>query len=298
MRGQLLSWLSIAWAVGYTCAYITGYVLRDHGANAWRLMLASSAIPAAIVFLMRVRIPESPIWLQRRGRLAEAKNIIRTYIGDNILLSSPAASTRTAQHIGAYVHRVFSSKWRLRLFIACFFYTCLVIPYFSLRTFSPIVFESRNIENKFTAGHIYNTFLLIGSTSGAFVVDRVGRRPFLLVGFFGSALALEVLSFGANIPAQAVVGLFAIFACLLSAANNLCFFYPQELFPTDLRATALGFAVAGSRIGSALTTFLFPALVVRYGGQVAVYLCIAVLLIGGMVCAKWAPETRHDSLAG
>ena len=93
-----------------------------------------------------------------------------------------------------------------------------------------------------------------------------------------------------------IVALFALFACVLSGTNNLCFLYPQELFSTELRATGLGLAVAASRIGSALTTFLFPSIVALYGGQSAVYLCVVVLLVGGVCCALWAPETRYASL--
>ncbi|WP_438390374.1 MFS transporter [Caballeronia sp. DA-9] len=299
LRGRLLSWLAIAWALGYACAYVVGYLLRDRGPDIWRVMLLSSAIPAAIVFLFRVRIPESPLWLQRKGRTAEALAIIRENIGANIVLNRAAESTAGAQassDAGTTVSRLFSAQWRTRLFIACFFYMCLVIPYFSLGTFSPMVFASLHIQDKFLAGLIYNVFLLFGTVAGALVVDRISRRAFLLWGFFLSAIVLACLSFGSHLPGSAVVPLFAIFALVLSGTNNLCFLYPQELFTTELRATALGFAVAASRVGSAVTTFLFPSIVATYGGQAAVYLCVAVLAAGGVACAIWAPETRHASL--
>ena len=298
MRGRLLSWLAIAWALGYASAYVIGYLLKDRGPDVWRLMLLSSAIPAAVVFLIRVRVPESPLWLQRKGRLAEAQAIVRERIGPDVTLAPLADAVTAAPEEGSKIARLFSAKWRTRLFIACFFYMCLVIPYFSLGTFSPMVFGSLHIADKFTAGLIYNVFLLVGTIGGALVVDRIGRRTFLLTGFFLSAVVLAVLSLGANLPGAVIVTLFAVFACVLSGANNLCFLYPQELFSTDLRATGLGLAVAASRVGSALTTFLFPTIVASWGGLAAVYLCVAVLVIGGIACALWAPETRHDSLAG
>jgi putative MFS transporter len=299
LRGRLLSWLAIAWALGYACAYVVGYLLKDRGPDIWRVMLLSSTLPAAVVFLFRVRIPESPLWLQRKGRTSEALAIIRDNIGPNIVLNRPAETAQTAQAASPARSRtasLFSRQWRTRLFIACFFYMCLVIPYFSLGTFSPMVFASLHIQDKFLAGLIYNVFLLLGTVAGALVVDRISRRAFLLGGFFLSAIVLACLSFGSNLPGTAVVALFAVFALVLSGTNNLCFLYPQELFTTELRATALGFAVAASRIGSAVTTFLFPSIVATHGGQAAVYLCVAVLAIGGVVCAIWAPETRHTSL--
>jgi MFS transporter, putative metabolite transport protein len=278
LRGRLLSWLAIAWALGYTSAYVVGYLLKDRGPDVWRLMLLSSAVPSALLFLFRVGIPESPLWLQRKGRTREALAIIHKNIGPNVFLSVSGEPARQAAHTTPKTESLLSAKWRLRLFVACFFYMCLVIPYFSLGTFSPMVFDSLHIKDKFLAGLIYNIFLLYG--------------------FFVSAIVLACLSVGAHLPGSVVVGLFAVFACVLSGANNLCFLYPQELFPTDLRATGLGFAVAASRIGSAATTFLFPSIVAMYGGQTAVYLCIAVLAVGGTACALWAPETRHTSLEG
>jgi putative MFS transporter len=296
LRGRLLSWLAIAWALGYACAYVVGYLLKDRGPDIWRVMLLSSAVPAAVVFLFRVRVPESPLWLQRKGRTAEALAIIRDHIGPNIVLNRPAETAQAGSSSGSAIAKVFSGQWRKRLFIACFFYMCLVIPYFSLGTFSPMVFASLHIQDKFLAGLIYNVFLLLGTIAGALVVDRISRRAFLLWGFFLSAIVLACLSFGSQLPGTAVVALFALFALVLSGTNNLCFLYPQELFTTELRATALGFAVAASRIGSAVTTFLFPSIVAIYGGQAAVYLCVVVLVIGGVICAIWAPETRHVSL--
>ena len=77
LRGRMLSGLGIAWALGYLSAYVVGYLLKDQGANAWRLMLVSSAIPSALTFLLRLGIPESALWLQRKGRTQEAMAIIR-----------------------------------------------------------------------------------------------------------------------------------------------------------------------------------------------------------------------------
>jgi putative MFS transporter len=98
-------------------------------------------------------------------------------------------------------------------------------------------------------------------------------------------------------PAVVTVGLFAVFALILSAVNNLVYLYPAELFPTEIRATGLGVAVAVSRAGSSLATFLLPTIVLNYGGSAAVSLCIAVLLFGG-IGAFWAPETRYVSMGG
>ena len=90
---------------------------------------------------------------------------------------------------------------------------------------------------------------------------------------------------------------FGLFALVLSAAANLEFIYPPELFPTHLRATGVGLAVAASRFGSAISTFLLPVIVQKFGIQAALGACVAVLLFGTVACQLWAPETGNKKLA-
>jgi len=73
--------------------------------------------------------------------------------------------------------------------------------------------------------------------------------------------------------------------------------YLPELFPTDLRASGIGLAIAASRIGSAISTFLLPVVVASFGVRAALGACMAVLIFGGVVCQRWAPETRHVRLS-
>ncbi|WP_438492468.1 MFS transporter [Streptomyces asiaticus] len=82
----------------------------------------------------------------------------------------------------------------------------------------------------------------------------------------------------------------------MSAAVNLEFVYPPELFPTDLRASGVGIARAASRLGSAASTFLLPVVEAGHGINTALVGCVVILLAGGLVCWVWAPETSTESL--
>jgi hypothetical protein len=109
--------------------------------------------------------------------------------------------------------------------------------------------ESLHVEDKFTGGLVYNIFLMLGAVLGATVIDKMPRRVFL-VGTFYLATALLALLTLNTLGSTAVVLVFGLFALVLSAAANLEFIYPPELFPTHLRASGVGLAVAASRIGS------------------------------------------------
>jgi len=153
--------------------------------------------------------------------------------------------------------------------------------------------SAMNVKSGYVGGLFYNLALLIGAIAGLTVVDRVSRRAFLIGSFSATAASLFILSVYPQLPSAAMTVLFALFAGVLSAASNLVYVYLPELFPTDLRASGIGLAIACSRTGSAFSTFLLPIMVESYGVRSALNACVAVLAIGAIVCHRWAPETRY-----
>lgn len=291
-RGRLLSIMAIAWAAGYSFSYVAGFLLRDLGPDAWRYMLLVSAGPAVGIFLFRLGVPESPLWLLKRGRAEAARRIVAAKLGDNIALPEPLAQARKT---GGEWAELFSKKWRTHTAVAGIFYACQVIPYFALGTFLPKIMESLHVTDKYTGSLVYNIFLMLGAVLGTLVIDRISRRMFLIGTFYLATALLAVLTLD-MLGSSGVVLVFGLFALVLSAAANLEFVYPPELFPTHLRATGVGFAVASSRIGSAMSTFLLPIIVQTYGIQTALGACVVVTLIGSVICHLWAPETGKVAL--
>lgn len=290
-RGRLLSFLAVAWAAGYVFAYLVGFALHDIGDDAWRYMLIASAIPELIVFAFRVGIPESPLWLMRRGLTDRARAIVDRTAGKDI----PLPPTSGTEQPRAKFSVLFGPQYRWRTLVGITFYVCQVIPYFALGTFSPLVMESLGVTNKLAAGALYNVFLLTGAIIGMVIIDRLPRRVFLIYSFFIGAILLTALVLVAPHSSIGAVALFASFALVLAAAANLEFIYPPEFFPTDVRASGLGLVTAGSRIGSAISTFFLPIIVSGFGVNTVLFGCVGVLVIGGLACWRWAPETRRRS---
>ncbi|WP_218829741.1 MFS transporter [Burkholderia aenigmatica] len=292
-RGRLLSVLAAAWAAGYVGAYLAGFAIRDIGPDAWRIMLAASGLPALLILPFRLGVPESPMWLMKRGRKDEALAIVRAKLGpDTVLPVSPAAPL---QRRGTW-SELFSARWRRNTLVGCVFYTCQVIPYFALGTFSPKVLQALQVKDSFVGGLVYNVLLFAGAIFGMLIADRLSRRAFLIGSFYLAALGLAVLAFAGFGPIGTILA-FGIFACILSAAANLEFVYPPELFPTHLRASGVGLAVASSRFGSAISTFLLPVAVQHVGIHAALGACVAVLVFGGVFCHLFAPETGGENLS-
>ncbi len=293
-RGRLLSSLAVAWAAGYTSAYATGYALNGSGPDAWRWMLLASAAPCLLVMPLRALLPESPMWLARQGRHAEATAVVLKHFGPGI---APPPASSLAPRTGGHWAELLAPAMRRRTLVACGFFTCLVIPYFALGTFVARVLDALEVQGGVMGGMVYNIALLGGSVLGLLVMDRLPRRTLLIGSFAITSAAMLALSLSAQADPWVVIALFAVFACVLSAASNMSFVYVPELFPTELRASGTGLAIAASRMGSAASTFLLPVVMARFGAPVALCACCAVLAAGGLLCWRWAPETRRVALA-
>jgi MFS transporter, putative metabolite transport protein len=289
-RGRILGWLSVAWAGGYACAYFVGFALGGTGPAAWRWMLLSSALPCLLIFPLRLSMPESPRWLVNHGRARQAAAVVSATLGSHVS-APPAAPAPQRQH-GRW-RQLLSPAWRVRTLVGCAFFACQVIPYFAVGTFVTQVMSAINLKSGYVGGLMYNLSLLGGAVAGLLVVDKLPRRVFLVGSFAIAAIAMLTLAVWGDVPPLAMIALFAVFAGVLSAASNLVYVYLPELFPTDLRASGIGLAVAASRVGSAVSTFLLPILVGAYGVRSALSACVAVLVAGALICRQWAPETRH-----
>jgi putative MFS transporter len=293
LRGRLMSMMMVAWVAGFSCAYGVGYLLQSLGDDAWRWILFSSAVPAFVVFLVRLNTPESPLWLINKGRETEARAIVSKRLGTDILLPQAELKTQSASWT-----QLFSKKWRRNTFVGAMFYTCQVIPYFAMSTFIPRILETLNVEDGYASGIVYNVFLLLGSIIGLLIINKISRRAFLVGSFYITAASLAVLALWSGMPGFLVISLFAVFACVLAGAGVLEFAYTPELFPTELRASGVGFVVAASRLGGAGGTFILPVLMENYGTPAALGGCVFALLVGAIICQLWAPETGIKPIQG
>jgi MFS transporter, putative metabolite transport protein len=292
-RGRILGTLSIAWAAGYTCAYFAGYALSDIGADSWRWMLLTSAVPALLILPLRVVIPESPLWLVNHGHSDEATRVVHLTMGTDITPPKPSkAAVEHRRRLGALL----SPPWHRRTLVACTLFTCQVIPYFAVGTFVSKVMTALAMPSSYRAGLLYNMLLLAGAVFGSFMVDRISRRSFLVGSFGIAATSLLILSVGTQFPTGFILVLFALFAGVLSSISSLIYVYLPELFPTELRASGIALAVSASRIGSAIATFLLPLLVVEFGVRATLAGSAGILMVGGIVGFAFAPETRGKCL--
>ncbi|MDZ3991315.1 MFS transporter [Pseudomonas sp. Teo4] len=295
-RGPRLATLTILWFAGAAAAYIAGeLILRSGAEDAWRWVLASSAIIGIALFIVRIGTPESPRWLLSKGRSAEAEHVIKSVYGNNFGLHNlPEENTHHKVNIWSLLY----SGYGKRMLFVIVFWTCCIIPLFAVYAFAPKVLAALNVKgDSASIGSVLITLFFVAGCVGATrLINVIGRRNLLLYSFLLSGLALLCLGALHNSAGSFILVFFAIYALFIGGAQVLTLVYPNEIFPTEIRAFAVGVGTSISRIGAAVGTYLVPLSLDVLGIAQTMYVAAAITLFGLLLSWLLAPETRSLNL--
>jgi Sugar phosphate permease len=293
-RGFMLGILMVMWYVGATVADIVGYALYDV-VGGWRWMLGSAAIPALIIVLGRFGTPESPRWLVSKNRFDEARAVLKKVYGPEAELSDLEQTTEKTKF-----SKIFGADYLKRTIFAGMFWMCQIVPLFAIYTFGPVILQQFGLASGKLAimgDTLISGVFLIGCIPAMFLVNTWGRRPLIIWCFGFMTLGMLILGiFPTAAPWVIMLG-FSIYALFSGGPNVLEWVYPNELFPTDIRASAVGMATAFSRIGAAIGTFALPFWLKSIGVGTTMLIMAAVTFVGFLVCVGMAPETRGLTLS-
>lgn len=295
-RGPYLAGLIAWWYTGFVVGATASLLLTElfaTNSEIWRWILLSSALPAAVILLARIGVPETPRWLALHGRHADAVEVANKYVS-----AASCADVFEEENEDLGFTALFSKAYIRRTLLTSIFWFAQVAPFFAIFTFLDSVLEGLGIHAEGAYEEIvFYLLLLLGSYGGVLIVNKIGRRPLLIYTFVGMALSMIVLGLWADASMGIVITCFVIFAVLNSLGGVLQTLYPSEIFPTAIRATGIGFSAAMSRIGAAVGTFFLPLALSSWGTGPVMLISAGILLVGLIVSVLWAPETTGVELS-
>jgi putative MFS transporter len=272
--------------------------------SGWRWVMVIGASGALLTWWFRRRLPESPRWLESRGRVAEADAIMSGLekesfsstgrSGEWLVTSGEQKITNgktETQAERASFWELWKRPYLSRTVMLVIFQALQTIGFYGFANWAPTFLWKRGISLLHSLEYTLLIALVspLGPLLAAFTSDRMERKWTIVV------LALLVaglgLGFGNSIEPAAVVG----FGALLTLANywfSAAFHaYQAELFPTRLRATGVGFTYSWSRLSAAFTSILIGAVLVHGVPAVFAVLAVAMILVA-VVVGVMGPRTN------
>ena len=309
IRGTLVSCNQFAIIFGMLVVYFVNYLIRNNlGETAeaiqtamveigWRRMFLSEAYPAGAFLLLILLVPETPRFLALKGKDAKAFAVLERING--------TAEARTVlAEIKSTVHerreRLFSYGVTVIVIgiLLSFFQQAIginVVLYYAPRIFANMGFSGdASMLQTVVMGVVNILFTVVA----IFTVDRVGRKPLLIIGSTGMMIgmaALAALSFTDSIGIAALIFIILYTASFMMSWGPICWVLISEIFPNTIRSQAVAVAVAAEWISNFLVSANFASLCGwSVGGTYCIYAFMS--LLSALFVWRWVPETKGKTL--
>ncbi|MEP0132324.1 MAG: sugar porter family MFS transporter [Eudoraea sp.] len=204
LRGSLVSFNQLNIVIGISVAYFSNYFLVDMGENSWRYMLGVEAIPAAIYFLALFTVPKSPRWLiTKLNQVEPARKILAKIGGEeyaDVTIAEIQRGVAMLEEKGK-LSDLFTYRNRTIMIIA------IGIAFFQQITginavfyYAPTIFEQAggSTDSSFLQAIVVGLTNLVFTLVAIWLIDRLGRKPLLLIGTTFMTIALLMAAFAFN----------------------------------------------------------------------------------------------------
>lgn len=312
LRGRLSGINQTMIVSGMLLSYIVAFLLKDlPGTMAWRLMLSLAAVPAIILFIGVLRLPESPRFLIKNNKMDEARKVLGYIRSNKEQIDSEIAEIKETAQVEKESSQktswgtLLSGKFRYLVIagvgVAAFqqFQGANAIFYYI-----PLIVEEatgNSAQSALMWPIIQGVILVLGSLVFLMIADKFNRRTLLTVG--GTIMGLSFI-FPAilnllipNASPMMIVVFLSIYVALYSFTwAPLTWVIVGEIFPLVIRGRASGLASSFNWIGSFLVGLLFPIMTATMA-QEAVFAIFGVICLLGVVFIRTlVPETRGRTL--
>jgi putative MFS transporter len=294
IRGRWLALMALVVVSGLPATTILGSLIIP--VFGWRPMFVIAAIGALIVWYLRKALPESPRWLESKGRLTEAEALLsdieRECGGPGASL--PPAPLRTPL---VTARELFGPTLLPRLVVGSVVLIVINTLIFGFVTWLPTFFvqEGITLTRSFAYTVLISLAAPIGCIIGAFLADRVGRRPTIIGGSVAAIVFGALYPFMKD-PALLVATGFCLLLAIYVLVALLYGVYTPELFPTEVRLRANGICNMLGRGATIISPFIVLALFRAYGVSGVTTFMIGLLVVQIAAVWLWGIEPARRGL--
>jgi putative MFS transporter len=293
-RGRWLVLLESFWAVGTILLAVLALVALRWGDDAWRVIFLVTGLPALVGIVLRLFVPESPMYLNRSGKGEQARAVLERVAavnGRQVAIPPLLPEVASRQPLLA----LFAGTLRRRsvsLFVA---WMLISVAYYGVFVYLPVKLSSEGFG--FMRGQEFLIVLALvqlpGFALSAYGVERWGRRPTLVGFLLLSAAGCMAYSFGN--ATWLVVGSTLLMSFALLGTWGALYAFTPEVYPTELRASGMGMAGAVARFGGLFApSIVAPVMATHF--TLALAMLAAFLIVGAAAIQYVDVESRNRAL--
>ncbi|MGO9315861.1 MAG: MFS transporter [Syntrophobacteraceae bacterium] len=307
-RGRMVVLLESFWAWGWILAALIAYlVIPVYG---WRVAFFLGALPALYAAYLRKDLPESPRYLELVGREREAEEIVsRMERSAGIEPSKEVTATPSAAKTGRMgLAQLFSSAFLRRTVCLWIMWFGLNFGYYGFVIWIPTLMVGKGflLIKSLQYTLIMTLAQLPGYFSAAYRIEVIGRKAVLVIFFLGTALAAHFYGLSDSVTQILIWGCLLYFFSL--GTWGAVYAYGPELYPTEARASGVGWAAAFGRIGAMTAPFVVGLIYQSYGKDtgygivfgmltgVFILVALSVLILGVETKGKTLDELTRGNV--
>jgi putative MFS transporter len=274
--------------------------IAPYGIDGWRWVVLIGAAASMVIWILRLYVPESPLWLARHGRIEEANRILATFEGRGG--TAPARPGKSAGKAPARAATpvafadLFRAPWLSLVVLFMVFNFCQAFGFYGFANWVPTLLVEKGItvtkslQYSFIVAFAYPIAPLLAAS----FADRFERKWII------TGACTAIIAFGMAFSQLTAPALLILCGVLLTAANMTMSYayhaYQTEVFPTAIRARASGMVYSMSRLSAMFSGFIV-AYVLREAGVGGVFgLITTAMIIVIITIATWGPLVRGKPL--
>ncbi|WP_316816071.1 sugar porter family MFS transporter [Pedobacter nyackensis] len=303
VRGRNVAINQLTVVIGILVTNLVNYFLAETGPDAWRWMFGLGTVPSVIFLVGVLWLPESPRWLLKDGQEEKAK-IVLNKIGSASFAETTASAIQKSlegtkkQSYSAVFHKSVRPAVAVGVTLAVFQQFCGINVVFN---YTSTIFESvgANLDRQLFETVAIGIVNLVFTLLAMWQVDKLGRRPLMLLGSLGLSVVYIILAFllQNHYPAG-MVSIFVLLAISMYAISlaPVTWVLISEIFPNRIRGVASSVAIVSLWAAYFILVFTFPILAEKLGTYGPFYLYAGICFLGFLFVLRKVKETKGQTL--